>query len=265
MDAGLRGKKCLITGGNTGIGFGIAKALAEEGVELAVAGNRHEPEAMAELAKLSSKAIFRMTDVSRESDAVAMVAWAFEALGGLDLYVNNAGRALPESVTKITSDAHYRTLDTNLTACIWACREVARTMIPRRAGSILFTNSTVRVAYSYREASYRISKVGLKAYMESLAIELAPFGIRVNQLSPGHFRTPLTAAVPPRVEAIMTSQIPLRRIAEPEEIGPAAVFLLSDRLSPYITGTDIVVDGGLSIRPLPIYSDDEIQKMNLEE
>ena len=265
MDADLRGKKCLITGGNTGIGFGIAKALAKEGVELAVAGNRDEPGAIAELENLSGKARFRMTDVSQESDAVAMVAWAIQALGGLDLFVNNAGRALPESVTQITSDAHYKTLDTNLTACVWACREVARSMIPRRAGSILFTNSTVRVAYSYREASYRISKVGLKAYMESLAIELAPFGIRVNQISPGHFRTPLTASMPARVENIMKTQIPLRRIAEPEEIGPAAVFLLSDRLSPYITGADIVVDGGLSIRPLPIYSDEEIETMNLEE
>ena len=101
--------------------------------------------------------------------------------------------------------------------------------------------------------------------MESLAIEVAPFGIRVNQISPGHFRTPLTASMPAKVENIMKSQIPLRRIAEPEEIGPTAVFLLSDRLSPYITGADIVVDGGLTIRPLPIYSDEEIEKMNREE
>ena len=265
MDAGLRGKRCLITGGNSGIGFGIAKALANEGVELAVAGNREAPEAMAELARLSRKAVFRMTDVSKESDAEAMVAWAIEALGELDLYVNNAGRVQPESITQLTSDAYYKTLDTNLTACVWACREVARHMIPRCAGSILFTNSTVRTAYSYREASYRISKVGLKAYMESLAVELAPFNIRVNQITPGHFHTQFTAAVPLRVENIMKSQIPLRRIAEPEEIGPAAVFLLSDRLSPYMTGADLVVDGGLSIRPLPIYTDDEIEKMNREE
>jgi glucose 1-dehydrogenase len=101
--------------------------------------------------------------------------------------------------------------------------------------------------------------------MESLAVELAPFRIRVNQITPGHFHTHFTAAVPPRVENIMKSQIPLRRIGEPEEIGPAAVFLLSDRLSPYITGADVVIDGGLSIRPLPIYSDDEIEKMNREE
>ena len=104
--------------------------------------------------------------------------------------------------------------------------------------------------------------MGLKMYMETLAIELAPYGIRVNQITPGHFRTPLTAGISPHVENIMKTQIPLRRIGNPEEIGHAAAFLLSDRLSPYTTGSDIVVDGGLSLRPLPIYSEEEVQKMN---
>jgi len=265
MDAGLAGKKCLITGGNTGIGLGMARALAREGVELAIAGNRETPQTMEDLARLTNKAHFRLTDISRESEVVATVAWAIATLGGLDLFVNNAGLALQESVTRLTSESHQRVFDTNLMACMWACREVARHMIPRRAGSILFTNSTVRIAYAQREASYRSSKAALKAYMESLAVELAPFGIRVNQISPGHFRTAFTAAVTPRVEEIMKREIPLHRLADPEEIGPTAVFLLSDRLSPYTTGADLVVDGGLTIRPLPVYTDEEIGKMNLPE
>ena len=262
METGLRGKKCLITGGNTGIGLGISKALAREGVELAVAGLNAEPEAMAELERLSGEAVFLRADVSHESEVVAMVRWAIERLGGLDLYVNNAACAQHEPITQLTSEAYYKTLDTNLSACLWACREIARYMIPRRSGSILITNSTVCVCPAYRESSYRISKMGLKMYMETLAIELAPYGIRVNQITPGHFRTPLTAGISPHVENIMKTQIPLRRIGNPEEIGHAAAFLLSDRLSPYTTGSDIVVDGGLSLRPLPIYSEEEVQKMN---
>ncbi len=262
METGLRGKKCLITGGNTGIGLGISKALAAEGVELAVAGLQPEPEAMAELEGLCGKAIFLKADVSHESEDINMVRWAIESLGRLDLFVNNAACARHEPLTQITSAAYYQTLDTNLSACVWACREVARHMIPRRSGSILITNSTVRCCPAYRESSYRISKSGLKAFMETLAIELAPFGIRVNQITPGHFHTPLTAAIPPHVENIMKTQIPLRRIGEPGEIGYSAVFLLSDRLSPYTTGSEIVVDGGLSLRPLPLYSEEEILKMN---
>ncbi len=265
MDSALKGKKCLITGGNTGIGLGMAKALAREGVELAVAGNREAPDALQELSRLTNKALFRLTDVTKESEVVAMVAWAIEKLGGLDLFVNNAGLALQESVTRLTSESHRRVFDTNLTACMLACREVARHMIPRRAGSILFTNSTVRIAYAQREASYRSSKAALKAYMESLAVELAPFGIRVNQISPGHFLTAFTANVPARVEEIMKREIPLHRFADPDEIGPAAVFLLSDRLSPYTTGADLVIDGGLTIRPLPVHTDEEIGNMNFPE
>ena len=99
-------------------------------------------------------------------------------------------------------------------------------------------------------------------YMETLAIELAPFGIRVNQITPGHYPTRLTSGIAPQVEATLKAQIPLRRFGDTREIGAAAVLLLSDRLSSYTTGSDIVVDGGLSLRPIPLYTDEEIWNMN---
>jgi NAD(P)-dependent dehydrogenase (short-subunit alcohol dehydrogenase family) len=262
MESGLKGKKCLITGGNTGIGFGIAKALASEGVELAVAGLNDVPEAIEELQKRSGKAFFIKVDVSNEGAVVNMVAEAIATFGGLDLFVNNAAWAWHEPVTKITSENFYKTINTNLAACVWAGREVARHMIPQRAGSILITGSTVRVCPAYLEASYRISKMGVKMYMETLAIELAPHGIRVNMLMPGYYRTRLTASIEMDLENKLKREIPMRRDGDTSECGPAAVFLLSDRLASYITGAELPVDGGLALRPLPLRTDDEILRMN---
>lgn len=263
MESGLKGKKCLITGGNTGIGLGMARALAAEGVELAIAGLQETPETLQELVQLGGKAVFRKVDVSDERQVLDMVQWAAEALGALDLFINNAAVALHEPVTRVTSAKFFKTINTNLGACVWAGSEVAKHMIARRAGSILITGSTVRFCPAYAEAAYRISKMGLKMYMETLAIELAPYGIRVNMLTPGHHRTPLTSGIPPETEAKMKSEIPLRRLGDPSECGAAAVLLLSDRLSSYTTGAEIVIDGGLSLRPLPLRTDQEILKMNL--
>lgn len=263
METGLRGKKCLITGGNTGIGLGMASALAAEGVELAIAGLQETPETLEELGRVSGRAVFKKVDVSDEKQVVGMVQWAAETLGALDLFINNAAVALHEPITRITSEKFFKTLTTNLAACVWAGREVARHMVARRTGSILITGSTVRFCPAYTEAAYRISKMGLKMYMETLAIELAPFGVRVNMLTPGHHRTALTAGVSAEIEAKMKSEIPLRRLGTPSECGGAAVLLLSDRLSSYTTGTEIVIDGGLALRTLPIRTDEEILKLNL--
>jgi NAD(P)-dependent dehydrogenase (short-subunit alcohol dehydrogenase family) len=107
--------------------------------------------------------------------------------------------------------------------------------------------------------------MGLKMFVETLAIELAPFGIRVNMLTPGHFPTRLTSRIPAHMEAKLKAEIPLRRFGNPDECGAAAALLLSDRLSGYTTGADIVVDGGLSLRPVPMFTDEEIMSMNLPD
>ena len=265
LDTGLAGKTCLITGGSTGIGLGIARSLAREGVHLAVASRNPDPDAMAELSRLSGgHAIAIKADVSSEDGAVGMVREAIEKLGRVDLFINNSARAWHQPVTKITSEAFYNTINTNLTSCIWAGREISKHMIARGSGSILIVNSTVRYVPAYRETSYRISKMGLKMYTETLAIELAPFGIRVNLLTPGHYPTRLTSGIAPQIEARLKAEIPMRRFGNPDECGAAAALLLSDRLSGYTTGTDITIDGGLALRPLAMLTDDEIAKLNME-
>jgi NAD(P)-dependent dehydrogenase (short-subunit alcohol dehydrogenase family) len=119
----------------------------------------------------------------------------------------------------------------------------------------------------YKETSYRVSKTGLRAYMDILAVELAPFGIRVNMLTPGYFHTRVSVHLKEGKkgkEKKILSTIPLKRAGNlGKDIGPAAVFLLSDKLSGYTTGAELVVDGGLKLRPLPYYTDKEIREMNI--
>ena len=145
MDTGLAKKKALITGGGTGIGRAIALALAAEGVDVAIA-SRNPPEQTArEITALGSSGICIRADVSAETGAVGMVREAIERLGGLDIYVNNAAWAWHEPVTKVTSKGWYTTINTNLSACVWACREISKHMIAQAGGSILIVGSTASV------------------------------------------------------------------------------------------------------------------------
>ncbi len=264
MDAGLRGRTALVTGGSSGIGRGIALALADEGVDVAVASRAPDPAALDEIRSRGVRCLRIQADVSREDETVRMVREAIDGLGRIDLYVNNAAWAWHQPFTRIDSRSWYATIDTNLSACVWACREVCRHMIGRRRGSILIVGSTSRFTISYRETAYRVSKTGLRVLVENLSGEMAPYGIRVNMVTPGHFRTRLTGSVPRSIEEKMLALIPSHRFGQPENIGRAAVFLLSDALSPYTYGADLVVDGGLSLRPLPLLSEEEAYTLNLD-
>ncbi len=263
MESGLRGKTALVTGGASGIGKGIALSLAEEGVDLAIASRNPDHAALDAIRAKGVRCVRIEADVSREEDTVRMVREAIEGLGRLDLYVNNAAWAWHQPITKLDSKSWYATIDTNLSACLWACREVCRHMVARRQGSILIIGSTSRFMVSYRETAYRISKTGLRVLVENLSGEMAPYGIRVNMVTPGHFRTRLTSAVPAAIEEKLLDMILAHRFGEPENIGRAAVFLLSDILSPYTYGADLVVDGGLALRPLPLLSREDAYRLNL--
>ncbi len=267
METGLRGKTALITGGGSGIGRAIALALACEGVDIAIASNQpdNDTETLDEIRALGVRALGLSADVSVETQVVEMVKQTIDRFGHLDLYVNNAAGAWHQPITRLTTDVWLQTLNTNLSACVWACREVCKHMIARRMGSILIVGSTAQYTQAYREAAYHISKSGLRIFKNTLALEMAPYGIRVNLLVPGHFSTRLTAGMADEKVAIMKSQIPLRRIGKTDELGPAAVLLLSDTLSPYTTGAELTVDGGLHLRPLPLWTDEELLHMNLPE
>ena len=266
MDSGIKGHTALITGGSSGIGLGIAKALAGEGVNLAIASRNPDPKAI-DLLKSYGVDVFTVrADVSKENQVVLMVAQTIAHFGHLDHYVNNAAWEWHEPVTRITTEAWMNTINTNLSACVWACREVARHMIIQGRGSILIVSSTAKLHPLYREASYRVSKTGLNVYAEVLAIELAPYNIRVNTIIPGPFVTRITQTFfSGKKSEVLRKDVPLRRIGDPDECGPAAVLLLSDRLSSYTTGAELVIDGGTRLRPHEMYSEKEILEMNSQE
>jgi len=262
LETGLAGRRALVTGGGTGIGRAIAHALAREGVDLAIAGRRPLDEAVGELRGLGVRAHGLRVDVSSEPAVVRMVAEAHERLGGLDLYVNVAAGTWHQPLTRVTSDAWQLTLDTNVGACVWGCREAARLFIAQGSGSILVVGSTAVVSAQPRETSYRASKAALKAHVEVAAVELAPFHIRVNLLTPGATDTDFVADAPRDQRDRAMREVPLRREAAPAEIAPAAVFLLSERLAGYITGADLIVDGGLRLRPMFGGTDDDLADLN---
>jgi len=265
MDLGIGKKTCLITGGSSGIGFGIAKALAKEGVDLAIASRNPDPKAIQELESYGTKVVAISADVSQEEQAVRMVEEAIEKLGHLDFYINNAAWTWHEPVTKISSESWYSTINTNLSGAMWACRTASKHMVERQSGNIVIISSTSKFTPGYTETAYRVSKFGLTALMQNLCIELAPFGIRVNMVTPGHYVTRMTGwdrLDREKVERFCDENIPMRRFGEVAEVGGTVATLLSDKISGYTTGADVVIDGGLQYRPIKVISDDEIRSFN---
>ncbi len=256
MKANLKGKKALITGGGTGIGKGISLELAKEGVDIVIATRKQYPETINQIESYGVRAFWVQTDVSKEKEVIKMVNKTINYLGGLDFYVNNVAAHWDEPVTKLTTEGWLNTINTNLSSCIWSCREVANYFISKRSGNILIIGSTTIYGSGQNEVSYRVSKGGLKYFMETLGMELAPFGIRVNMITPGLFETRLTTDLGlMKNKYLIAKSIPLKRVGNvDQDIGPAAVFLLSDELSSYITCSNLVIDGGIRLSTGGIYA-----------
>jgi NAD(P)-dependent dehydrogenase (short-subunit alcohol dehydrogenase family) len=272
MDLGLKGKNALITGGERGIGREICLALAREGINLAFCDIQLETGAAStlnEVRNLGVKALAMEVDVSVEEQVIEFVRRAIAELGGVDIFVSNAGIIEWEPVTKITLDCWNRILAVNLTGAMLCTREVARHMVKRGKGVMLFTSSTIQFNPAYKEAAYRVSKTGVQVFAETAAIELAGYGIRVNTVSPGLINSPnwakgvLEKAVnDPQTGEGFINNIPLGRLGLPGDVGSVYAFLASDLCS-FATGTNIVFDGGFTLRPLTLVSQEEIRKMNL--
>ena len=272
MELGLQGKNALVTGGERGIGREICLALAREGVAVAygdiqieaVAGSTQQA-----LRDLGGQALATEVDVSQEAAVSAWVQQVIGVLGHIDIFVSNAGIIEWEPITRITLASWNRILGVNLTGAMLCAREVARHMVARRQGVMLFTSSTIQYNPAYQEAAYRVSKTGVQVLAETAAIELAPYGIRVNTVSPGLINSPHwangilpKAASDPETGAAFMNNIPLGRLGRPEDVGAAYAFLASDQAT-FATGANIVLDGGFTLRPLVLVTQEQIRSMNL--
>ncbi len=248
----LRGKVAIVTGASSGIGRAAALLFAREGAEVVVTARRRQAleQLVAEIAAEGGTAVARAGDIRDESCAKALVALAVETYGGLDIAFNNAG-TLGEMgpATDVTLEGWRDTLDTNLTGAFIGAQHQLNAMKARGGGSLIFTSTFVgHTAGMPGMAAYAASKAGLIGLTQVLAAEVGADGIRVNAILPGGTDTPMGHSVTdtPEATAFVENLHALKRIATPEEIARSVLYLASDASS-FMTGTAMLVDGGVSI------------------
>jgi 3-oxoacyl-[acyl-carrier protein] reductase len=243
----LAGKTAIVTGGGSGFGAGIVTKFVAEGARVLIADiNAEAADTLAR--ELGSHALGMGADVSKLAGIEAMVETAERAFGEVDILVNNAGVThLPMAMEEVTEADFDRIFAVNMKAIYLAARVLVPKMKARRKGAILNMASTAAVSPRPRLSWYNASKGWLVTATKSMAVELAPSGIRVNALNPVAGETPLLKSFmgedTPEIRAKFLSTIPLGRFSTPEDMGNAACYLCSDEAS-MVTGVALEVDGG---------------------
>jgi NAD(P)-dependent dehydrogenase (short-subunit alcohol dehydrogenase family) len=243
----LTGKRALITGGDSGIGRAVAAAFAKEGADVAIAYLAEDDDArhtcsLVEAEGRTAKAI--RADLAREESCVQAVREAVEALGGLDVLVNNIAYQSPvDSVEELSSEQWDRTFKTNVYSYFW-CTKAALEHLPD-GGAIINTSSINGLRGNKTLIDYAATKGAINALTYSLAQALVERRIRVNAVAPGPVWTPLIPATMPeeKVESF-GENVPMQRAAQPDEIAPSFVFFAAERLSSYYTGEVLAPIGG---------------------
>ncbi|THF87033.1 SDR family oxidoreductase [Deinococcus sp. KSM4-11] len=236
----LYGRHAVVTGGAQGIGYEIAKGLAQAGARVTLA------DLNAEVGEPAAQALGGTFEVLDVTDAAAVAALAAK-LPDVEILVNNAGivRNLPAEDTE--DDDWTAVMKVNLDGVFWCCREFGRSMLARGRGSIVSTASMSGLISNHPQpqVAYNVSKAGVIHLTRSLAGEWGARGVRVNCVSPGYTATPMTrrGLDTPEWRATWLGETPMGRLAEPFEIAPAVLYLASDASS-FVTGHSLVVDGG---------------------
>jgi NAD(P)-dependent dehydrogenase (short-subunit alcohol dehydrogenase family) len=248
----LAHKVALVAGASSGIGRATALLFASEGAAVVVGARRADrlDALVEEIARAGGRACALAGDVTDDSYAAALVSLAVERFGGLDIALNNAGTlGTVTDATQIPVADWRRTLDVNLTSAFLGARHQVPAMLARGGGSLIFTSSFVGHTAAFPGMSaYAASKAGLLGLTQSLAAEFGPRGVRVNALMPGATDTEMGREYvkTPEIRAYITSLYALKRMAAPEEIAQAALFLAGNASS-FVTGTAFLADGGVSI------------------
>jgi 2-dehydro-3-deoxy-D-gluconate 5-dehydrogenase len=247
----LKGRVALVTGGNGGIGLGMAKGLAAAGATVAIAGrNKAKAQtALTELRALGGQAEFVEMDVLKEESCKAAVAKTFERFGRLDILINNAGTSVRKQPQDLSAADWHLVMDTNLTSAFLCSQAVYPHMLSGGGGKIVNIGSMMSVFASSYAAPYAASKGGIVQMARSLAVAWAKDNIQVNTILPGWIDTELTKnardQVPGLYEKVL-GRTPAQRWGKPDDFAGIAVFL-SSSASDFITGAAIAVDGGYSV------------------
>jgi len=257
----LKGQKALVTGANSGIGEGIARALGAAGASVVVNYVSNPDSARLIAADIKSQGVDALAlraDVSKESEVEAMFVEMLRTWGEIDILVSNAGVQQDAPFVDMTLEQWNRVLGINLTGMFLTGRAAARAMIrqgvrptiSRAAGKIICVSSVHEVIAWAGHANYAASKGGVKLFMQSIAQELAQHRIRVNSIAPGAIQTPINRNAWETPEALksLLRLIPYGRIGLPEDIGQVAAWLASDAAD-YVHGQTLFVDGGMTLYP----------------
>jgi glucose 1-dehydrogenase len=257
----LKGQSALVTGADSGIGKGVALALAGAGAQVVI--NHVDAHALAEqtvdeITSAGGVAYAIHADISKEDEVQAMFAEMYGKYGTIDILVNNAGLQRDSRFVDMTLEQWNTVISINLTGQFLCSREAAKEFIRRgvvaerskAAGKIICMSSVHEVIPWAGHVNYAASKGGVSMFMKSIAQELAPHKIRVVGIGPGAIQTPINTSAWDTPEALqkLLTLIPYNRIGEPDDIGKLAAWLVSDEAD-YITGTTIFMDGGMTLYP----------------
>ncbi len=240
----LQDKVAVVTGGGQSLGLEVGRALKAAGAKVVVAEINAET---GEQAAGDLEGNFVQVDVTDPESVKNMVSSLLDDHGRIDVLVNNAGVVHNIPSEEVPDEEWRKVMSVNLDGVFWCCREVGKMMLERGSGAIVNIASMSGVISNHPQpqSAYNASKAAVIMLTKSLAGEWADRGVRVNAVSPGYIRTPLTELGMSKEEwsRVWLESTPLGRLAEPDEIAPAVVFLASDAAS-YATGTNFVVDGG---------------------
>ncbi len=252
----LSGKVALVTGGNGGIGLGMADAIAQSGADVAIWGTNEEKNKRAgdQLRAHGVKVYTRKVDVSDEQQVVDGIGATVKELGRIDAVFANAGVGFgAASFVEMSTELYRKTLAVNLDGVFWTLRETSRHMVERAkagdaGGSLVGVASLAAIEGAARNEAYAATKGGVISMMKGIAVEHAKYGMRANAILPGWIATDMTAqaqAAPAFAEKVIP-RVPTRRWGEPGDFGGVAVYLTSDASS-YHSGDTFVIDGGYAI------------------
>jgi NAD(P)-dependent dehydrogenase (short-subunit alcohol dehydrogenase family) len=240
----LQDKVTVITGAGGSLGLATARLFAEAGARVVVA-DIQEQAGMRAAAELET--LYVRTDVASPRSVRSMVRQVVAEFGSLDVMVNNAGVVHNIPSEEVTDEEWRSVMSVNLDGVFYCCREAGKVMLDQGSGAIVNIASMSGIVSNHPQpqSAYNASKAGVITLTKSLAGEWASRGVRVNSVSPGYIRTPLTELGMSKTEwsEVWLSQTPMGRLAEPEEIAPAVLYLASDAAS-FATGTNLIVDGG---------------------